>query len=161
MKNKMLKVKPHFQEKNDTCGPACLKIILDFYGIKKSEKSLVKLCKTTKEGTKANDLIKAAKKFKLSGFIKDNSRIEDLKENLHQKIPVIVDWFLEDDGHYSIVAKMDKKHIFLQDPSIGKIRKIKLSKFNRIWFDFIYDIPTSKKDFIIRRMIVIYKKWGL
>ncbi len=157
----MLKLRPHEQEKLDSCGTACLKIILDYYGIKKSERSLAKLCKTTKKGTKAEDLIKAAKRFKLTGFIKENSNISELKKYVHQKIPVIVDWFLEDDGHYAIVAKIDQRNIYLQDPSIGKIRKIKLKKFNRIWFDFVYDIPTEKKDFMIRRMMVIYKKWGI
>ncbi|MBI5064796.1 C39 family peptidase [Candidatus Woesearchaeota archaeon] len=157
----MLKLKPHIQELKDSCGPACLKIILDYYGIKKSEKSLIKLCKTTKEGTSIENLVKAAKKFSLSVFIKKNASIEDLKKHFHQKIPVIVDWFLEDDGHYAIVAKIDKRNIYLQDPSMGKIRKISLKKFNRIWFDFIHEVPTSNKDFILRRMIVIYKKWGL
>ncbi len=159
----MKKINPHkliqYEQKGkDSCGPACLKIILAFYGIRKSEKNLEKLCKTTNNGTTIKNLIKAARKFELVGDVKEYSSIEYLKKNIKQKIPTIVDWFLEDDGHYSVVAGIDDKNIYLQDPSIGKIRKVELQKFKRIWFDFVGDFPKSKKEFILRRMITLKKE---
>ena len=65
----MLKVKAHRQEPG-CCGPACLKMILHYYGIEKSEKELAKLtaCKPSC-GTSAESIVEAAKKIGFDAFI--------------------------------------------------------------------------------------------
>jgi len=154
----MLKVKPYLQ-KPGFCGPTSLKMVLEYFGIKKSEEELAKLSGCTKsKGVEAENLLTAAKKLGLKGFIKDFSEISDIKKYLRKKIPVIVDWFSQDEGHYSVVVGIDKKYIYLQDPEIAKIRKIDLKTFKRIWFDFPGPFLKSKKEIIIRRLIVLYKK---
>lgn len=155
----MLKIKAFRQTKTGFCGPASLKMVLDYFGISKNEIELAKLsnCKSSK-GVEAEDLLKTAKKFGFKGFIKDFSDFSDIKKYvLKKKIPVIVDWFSIDDGHYSVVVGIDKKYIYLQDPEIGKIRKIDLKTFKRIWFDFPSNFLKKKQDIIIRRMLVLYK----
>lgn len=154
----MLKVKP-FSQKSSFCGPASLKMVLDYFGIKKSEKELAKLSGCSKsKGVEAESLLKAAQKLGLKGFIKDFSKIKDIKKYVvKKKIPVIVDWFSEDEGHYSAVVGIDNKNIYLQDPELGKVRKLKIQDFKRIWFDFPGKFLRSKKDIIIRRLIVIYR----
>lgn len=155
----MLELKP-FRQKPGRCGPACLKMVTCYYGIKKSEKELVKLCgcKPSK-GVGAKGLINAAKKLGLEGFIKDFSEIKDIKYYVHQKeIPVIVDWFSHDEGHYSVVADIDKENIYIQDPGLGYLRAMKIKQFKRVWFDFSGGFLKSKDDIILRRIIVIYKK---
>ena len=67
-----------------------------------------------------------------------------------------MDWFSVDDGHYSVVIGMDKKFIYLNDPEWGKVRKLELKIFKRVWFDYKGDFPVSSRDFIIRRIMVIY-----
>ena len=152
----MIKLKP-FQQSTGYCGPAVLKMILDFYGVKKTEKELVKLSGATREhGVEAPALLRAAKKLGFKGFIKDFSSLEDIKKYIHKNIPVIVDWFSVDDGHYSVVVGMDKKFIYLNDPELGRVRKLELKVFKRVWFDYKSDFPVSPRDFIIRRMMVIY-----
>ena len=155
----MLKVKP-FRQKSSFCGPASLKMVLDYYDIKKSEKELTKLSGCSKsKGVEAGNLLKAAKKLGLKGFIKDLAKISDIRKYvLERKIPVIVDWFSVDEGHYSVVAGIDNKNIYLQDPELGKVRKLKIYDFKRIWFDFPGRFLRSENDIIIRRLIVIYKK---
>jgi len=154
----MLKVKP-FRQKTGFCGPASLKMVLDYFGVKKSERDLAKLTGCTKtKGVEAKNLLKAAEKLGFKGFIKDFSKIKDIKKYiLKKKIPVIVDWFSEDEGHYSVVAGIDNKNIYLQDPELGKVRKLKIHDFKRIWFDFPGRFLRSKNDIIIRRLIVIYR----
>jgi len=76
---------------------------------------------------------------------------------LERKIPVIVDWFSVDEGHYSAVVGINNKNIYLQDPELGKVRKLKINDFKRIWFDFPGEFLRSKKDIIIRRLIIIHK----
>ncbi|MGV8152346.1 MAG: cysteine peptidase family C39 domain-containing protein [Candidatus Nanoarchaeia archaeon] len=147
-----------FQQREGLCGPASLKIVLSSFGINKSEKELAKKMKCTKAGVEAEEILKIAKKLGLKGYIKEKATIEDIKKELknnHKRI--IVDWFLEDDGHFSVVSSMDKENIYLQDPDIGCIRAIRLDIFNRIWFDFPGKYMKTKKDLLLRRMLILQK----
>lgn len=154
----MLKVKP-FREKPGLCGPASLKMVLGYFGVRKSEQELARLCNCKEgSGTKAENILKIAKKFGLKGFIKDFSEISDIKKYvIGREIPIIVDWFSTEEGHYSVVVGIDKENIYLQDPELGHVRYMKIGTFKRIWFDFPGDFLRSKNDIIVRRMIVIYK----
>ncbi len=153
----MLKIK-HFRQSKSTCGPACLRMILQYYNIKASEKKLIKLTKCTKEkGTSAKNLIKAAHYFNIKGKIIDNATFSDINRHINRKIPVIVNWFSTDEGHYSVVIGIDKKYIYLLDPELGKKPvKINLPKFKKVWFDFPNSYIKSKSDIVLRRIIVIY-----
>ena len=104
----MLKVR-NFRQKTGFCGPASLKMVLEYLGVKRSEKELAELSGATKEkGTEARNLLKAAKSLGFKGFVKDFSKITDIKKYVVQKkIPVIVDWFSRDEGHYSAVVGVD------------------------------------------------------
>ncbi len=149
------------------CGPASLKILLSYYGVKKSEKELAKLCSTTKElGTDDKRIKKAAEKLGFKVEIKNNSSFKDIEKWLKIKIPVIVDWFTRGrnnqmdsdvaDGHYSVVMGIDDRFIYLQDPEIGKVRKLSKENFMSVWFDFKgkYIKPN---ELVIKRIIAIYK----
>jgi ABC-type bacteriocin/lantibiotic exporter with double-glycine peptidase domain len=130
--------------------------VLEYFCITKSEEELAKLSKAHPHtGTRAKNIVLAAKKLGFKSFYKDSSSLKEIKKYLNKKIPVIVDWFSHDDGHYSVVAGMDKKFIYLQDPEIGKINKIDLVTFQRVWFDFESTMLNKKQDIFIRRLIVI------
>ncbi len=153
----MLKVKP-FSQSSGLCGPASLKMVLEYFGVKKSEKELAKLSKAhPHHGTSAKNLVLAAKKLGFKSFYKDFSNLKEIKKYLDKKIPVIVDWWSLDDGHYSVVAGLDKKFIYLQDPELGKINKIDLVTFQRVWFDFEGEMLKKSQDIFVRRMIVIHR----
>ena len=166
---KMLKVKP-LQEKlySSYCGPASLKIVLDYFGVKKSEDELAKLTKTDKNlGTDDWRIKKAAESLGFKVKIKEHCSFKDIEKWLDKKVPIIVDWFtcgrkdypeeiFVPDGHYSVVAGLDKKYIYLQDPEIGRIRKLNRDNFLNVWFD--YRGKYIKPDeLIIRQIIAIYK----
>ncbi len=151
----MLKV-PSFLQTTGHCGPASLKMALAYFGVDKSESELAKLSGATRlRGVEGIGLATAAKKLGFDAFIKDNAKISDIKKYLDLKIPVIVDWFSKDDGHYSVVVDMNEKNIYLQDPEIGGIKKLPLETFKRVWFDFPSDLIRSPKDLVIRRMIIV------
>ena len=154
----MLNVKP-YRQKPELCGPASLKMVLDFFGIKKEEEELAKMSGyESSKGTKAEEIIKAAKELGFKAFHKDFSEIKDLREyTINKKIPVIVDWFSTDDGHYSVVVGIDDKNIYMQDPELGNLRTIDVETFKRVWFDFEGNFLESKNQIIIRRMIVVYR----
>lgn len=165
---KFIKLK-QFQGRNGVgwCGAASLKIVLDYYGIEKSEKKLAKLCKVDKDlGTDDKSIKRVAEKLGFKVIIKNNSNFKDIAKWLDKKVPVIADWFTKGrqeysesevaDGHYSVVAGLDEKFIYLQDPEIGKIRKLKRDDFMTVWFDFKGKC-IKPKELIVRQIIAIYK----
>lgn len=166
MPAKLLPVKP-FREKPGMCGPASLKMVLDYYGTEKSEKELALLCDTSKElGTSAEKIKTAAESLGFTAEIKNNSTFEDIQKWLGKKVPPIVDWFTRGgdnytdsdiaDGHYSVVVGLNEKYIYLQDPEIDRLRKIKKDDFMIVWFDFSGKYIKPQK-LIIRQIIAIYK----
>lgn len=168
IKKEILDLKP-FQETlhQGMCGAASLLIVLDYYGIKKSEQELAGLLGVTNSlGIDSQSIKRVAKDFGLRVEIKDTSNFEDIRDWLDKKVSVIVDWFSRGrndysesevaDGHYSVVAGLDAKYIYLQDPEIGKIRKIARDDFMRVWFDFEGSYIKSD-ELIIRQSIAIYK----
>lgn len=149
------------------CGPASLKIILGYYGVEKLEKELAKLCQHNKNfGVDDEKIKKAAERFGFKVRIKNNSGFKDIENWLDKKVPVIVNWFTKGrrdysesevaDGHYSVVVGLDKDYIYLQDPEIGKIRKLKRDDFMKVWFDFKCEYIKSN-ELIIRQIIAIFK----
>ena len=165
---KSLKVKP-FQETlgQGMCGPASLKIVLAYYGVDKSEKELAKLSGWNKKlGIDEKGARKAAEALGFRVKIKNNSSFSDIANWLKKGVPVIVDWFTVGrndypesemaDGHYSVVCGLDDKFIYLQDPEIGRARKIKRNDFMRVWFDFKGE-HIKKNELIIRQIIAIYR----
>ena len=162
--NTMITIKPFKQKTGISfCGPACLKMVLSYFGIERSERDLAKIsgCSPV-HGLKAEGILKTAKKLGFMGFIKDFSTMKDLEYYVKKKkIPVIVDWFSPGlagesiDGHYSVVVNIDKENIYLQDPELGYSRALRIQVFKRLWFDFAGDYIASKDDMIIRRMIVL------
>lgn len=166
---KLLKVKP-FQETlyKGYCGSAILKMVLKYYGIEKSENELAKLAGVTKNGgTDDKTLVLVFKKFGLKTKIKNKASFSDIKKYLDKGTPAIVDWFTKGrkdypvssvaDGHYSVVVGLDKKFIYLQDPEIGKMRKLAKDDFLRVWFDYTGEFLHSPKQMIIRQIIAVYK----
>ena len=168
MEKDLLPVKS-FQETlhQSMCGPASLKMVFDYYGIDKSEEEIAKLAGTTDDlGTDDQGIKKAAEELGLKVEIKNNSTFEDIQGWLDKKVPVIVNWFTrgradyEDsevaDGHYSVVVGLDEEFIYIQDPEIGKLRKIEREDFMKVWFDFTGEY-INPDELIIRQLIAIYK----
>lgn len=164
----LLKLEP-FQETLHAgmCGPTSLKIVLDYYGVHKSEQELAILTKTTELGTNDVHIVQAAESLGFKAEIKNESSFSDIEEWLEKKVPVIVNWFTRGradypdsevaDGHYSVVAGLDAECIYLQDPEIGKMRMLKREDFMRVWFDFSGEY-IQPDELIIRQLIAVYPK---
>lgn len=155
----LLDVHPFMQTDSGLCGPACVKMILDYHGVAASEREIAKIARTSrKNGTSAQNLVRAAKHYGCDAFIQDSSTIADIRRYVRkERIPVIVDFFEKDDGHYSVVIGIDTENIYLQNPGMGQCHAIAIKDFRRIWFDFDSLYPNHKEDFILQRLIVITK----
>ncbi|MBW2996858.1 C39 family peptidase [Candidatus Woesearchaeota archaeon] len=146
----MLKLKPYKQSRG-YCGPACLKMVLGYYGVVKSERTLAKMTKTSRtKGCEEKNIVAAAKKLGFKAYVKQKSSIAELRRLVRKGIPVIVDWFSpEEAGHYSVVVGFEKDNIILADPHFGRIKKHKIDWFSDRWFDRPF------KKTLIREIIVI------
>ncbi|MCX6718408.1 MAG: cysteine peptidase family C39 domain-containing protein [Candidatus Staskawiczbacteria bacterium] len=164
----LLDVKPFQETLNaDMCGPASLKIVLEYYGINKSEDELAELCRFKKGlGVDDKGIKSAAEKLGLKVKIENNSNFKDIEKWLKKEVPVIVNWFTKGrtdygdssvaDGHYSVVMGLDDEFIHLQDPELGAMRKIGRDDFMRVWFDFKGKF-LKPNELIVRQIIAIYK----
>lgn len=146
-------------QRSGFCGPAALAMVMDYFGVRETMKELGKRTGCTEEkGVEGRKLVTVAKQYGFEGLIKDRAELADLRLYVKKKeIPVIVDWFSVDDGHYSVVVDVGRKYIYLIDPEIGRIRKLPLATFYRVWFDFPDNFIKSEKDLILRRMVVLFK----
>lgn len=141
---------------------ASLKMVLDYFGLQRSEAELEKLTgANAKDGISPEGIKRAAVSLGFSFELKDDAIFDDIKYYLDKKIPPMVDWFSMyndySEGHFSVVVKLDKNYIYMQDPEIAGIRKMKRSDFLRVWFDFEGDFMKTKNDLVLRRLIVIRK----
>jgi predicted double-glycine peptidase len=132
-------------------------MVLAYYGVRATEQELGRRAQTTvRRGTTGERLVRAARALGFQAYLKDRVSLAELRRLVvKQRVPVIVNWFSEDDGHYSVVVHLDRKNIYLNDPELKRVRKLDLLTFRRVWFDFDGDFFRSPKDLILRRIIVV------
>lgn len=128
---------PFFHQKSEyTCGPASLRMVFDFFGLKTKEDELKKLLKPNKIiGTKHKALIKIAQKKGFYCYVHEKANLSQLKNFLDRGFPVIVNYVEPDSNekHYSVVIGYNKSKIIMNDPWIGEKFKINLKDFEKRW----------------------------
>ncbi|MEK6925485.1 MAG: cysteine peptidase family C39 domain-containing protein [Nanoarchaeota archaeon] len=152
----MLKIRP-VKQITSHCGPATLQMVFDYYGKHFNGKEIAKVAETTnEEGTSYLQMIKAIKFFGFKVSYKEKSSFKEIhKLVINKKIPVIINWFSEYDGHYSVVIGVDNKNIYFIDPEYGKKTKMSLKIFERVWFGINGNFFRSKEDLRIRPIIIV------
>ncbi len=127
------------REQEGWCGPVVLQWVAKEEGLIYSQFELVKLMGTTnKDGTNHDQLFRGASIIGLLSLPVVNVPIEQLGA-LTKGCHVIVNWMdgpnEEDDGHYSLLKKVEGDRVFLND------RAMKVGTFNKKW----YDIENGKR----------------
>lgn len=159
----MLEV-PHLQQTtNYSCGPACVAMVLQYYGHKATEQKLIKAMGTTPElGTSPVQIARYLRSIRHSHKQQSRMSIPLLQAYLDRGWPIIVayqawphrpsetdlsqTW---DNGHYSVVADISDGKICLVDPSSKRHRRwLDSEKFLAHW----RDIETAAR---------IYVRWGV
>ena len=118
------------------CGPACLRMVLAAFGIKKSEETLTKILKKDGEpGTPNRSLPDAAEALKLNYAVQRNASIADLKWSIGKGFVIIVSYFdpVEKVGHFAVIKKVDAKRIHLFDPWYGPNHGYSMKEFLPNW----------------------------
>lgn len=153
-----LHIKP-FRQTRGFCGPASLRMVLSYYGMEQSERALARLSGAIRaQGVRAAGLAAAARRLGFKAQVKDRATLADVRQWVSKKrVPVIVNWFSTDEGHYSVVVGITSRTISLLDPEWGKVRTIDKRVFARVWFDFMSGMPLSGRSLVVRRLIAVYR----
>lgn len=105
-------------ESND-CGPACLSMVLNSYGVNIPVKELKEICEITRMGISVKDILDGGEKvgFESHGLKLTLDQLEEIP------LPAILFW--KQDHYvvlYNITQKKGKKNYYIADPGYGKIK---------------------------------------
>ena len=131
----MLEVPFHHQNTRYSCGPASLKMVLEFFGVHVDERKIAKIAHTNKDGTKHKYLISTARIEGFYCYIHDNSTLHEIFHFISIGLPVIVHIVepTSGEGHYSVVVGFSRKGVILNDPWNGKRFVMGYDKFIENW----------------------------
>ena len=132
------------------CGPACLKMVAEFYKMSFSLESLRKKCYITREGVSFLGLSEAADSL---GFRTIGVKIpfEILNENV--PLPCIVHWRQR---HFIVVYKIKDDKIWVADPAAGHM-KFSREEFISAWASTVVDGKPSGLVLIIEPTPSLYE----
>lgn len=116
-----------YQMDSQDCGPASLKIIAKHFGRFYSLQFLRDKCGISKQGVSLLDLTTGAESIGLRS-LPIKCTIDDVVYKV--PLPAIIHW---NDNHFVVVYHTTKKHIYVSDPSKGRI-KYTHGEFKKGWY---------------------------
>lgn len=133
---KKLVVPYHRQNKEHTCGPAALRMVLSYFNDHFKESQLARQAKTSRHrGTPRRRLAALARRKGYRVYEKTNASISLVERLINHEQPVIVNYIepTDNQGHYAVVIGYDAKGLFLHDPWNGKDFHLSRRTFQQRW----------------------------
>jgi NHLM bacteriocin system ABC transporter peptidase/ATP-binding protein len=101
-----------FQHEAAECGVACLAMVLAYHGRWVPLEELREIAGVNRDGSKASNLIKTAKRYGLDG----TGYSVDPQDLSKSELPVIVFWNF---NHFVVVERHDGDRVWINDPATG------------------------------------------
>ncbi len=142
-------MKYYKQEKNYTCGVACLRMVFSAQGLLDiDEDTLEEMVGCLPEsGTHYDSMVSIAEKVGLDCIHKEGGTIKEIDELTKQGWSVVVAYSV-DVPHFAVYESCNDNHLFLCDPFFGEHQAHLKSKFERA----IWGIDVSKYRYAIAEM---------
>jgi NHLM bacteriocin system ABC transporter peptidase/ATP-binding protein len=105
------------------CGAAALAMVLAYHGAWIPLEQLRVACGVSRDGSKASNIIRAARRFGLSakGFRAEPSTLHEMP------MPCIIHWNF---NHFVVLEGIDGDRVYINDPAIGR-RRIDMAELDR------------------------------
>jgi ABC-type bacteriocin/lantibiotic exporter with double-glycine peptidase domain len=118
-----------------SCGPASVASILRYYGHVVPLHEVIRLLGTNSDGTDVSEIKRVLKSYGLCVKELRHVGIRELKEAIDSRSPALIS--THDDEHYSVVYGYSRTHVFVINPSIGRMGSmgcaVPLKEFQKIW----------------------------
>lgn len=137
IRHKRVKTPTILQMDATECGAVSLAIILAYYGLHLSPERMRETCGVTRDGSKAINIIKAARNL---GMEADGRRIDEVDDLFYIKTPFIIFWKFE---HFLVVEGIVDKKVYINDPATGP-RIISLEELDKYFTGVVLEISPSK-----------------
>lgn len=161
---KSTKITPIKQRDASACGPTSIEMTLKYFDVPHTVSDITKVTGYKKEGGIYNkQLVSVLQHYGLKTKVLKNASWEQLVELNTKDSVIILSWMFDGYiGHISVLDKVDKDHIYLAEPTTGKILKMGKIKFLRLWLDYeakdkVSMYPETKSDIQLRWMCVVSK----
>jgi ABC-type bacteriocin/lantibiotic exporter with double-glycine peptidase domain len=137
---------PYFrQEKNTTCGVACLRMVMAFYSKDIKEFELEEACETGWLGNTCGELVQCVKKYGFEAEEVENITTDYVKTILRKNHPIIalldpaiLYGGIEGFGHFVVITGLEDDKICYNDPDMDKEITKNITDFFKAWNKFSF-----------------------
>jgi len=151
-----LNVPTHCQQKPHTCLPACIKAVLEYYGVYIDEEKIACACQTTSAGTVAELALEGISRLGYEGALLVEGTIGFLLSSLAEGQPVIVFVdgaelpYASGGAHAVVVCGYEAGQVMCVDPALRQTVELDIVTLLRAWAGLgceglIVSVPNAKK----------------